>query len=100
MNKLPVEYKINKTFLGRYIFESVKPHIGYYKASKVFAFKVLKNIFDRRYACISLKDILEFNFDDIYLPKGLKLVYRMYRNFLSYIAIKNYLIIERDLDEK
>jgi len=100
MNKLPIEYKINKAFLGRYILESVKPHIGYYKASKVFIFKVLKNIFDRRYACISPKDVLKFNFTDVYLPKGLKLMYRMYRNFLSYIAIKNYLIIERDLDEE
>jgi len=100
MNKIPIEYRINKRFLGRYILESLKPDIRYYKPSKILIFKILKNIFDRRYACISLKDILQFKFDDVYLPKGIKLVYRMYRNFLSYIAIKNYLIIERDLHEK
>lgn len=89
-----------KAFLGQYISERISEKVKFSKKSKLFFLKVMKNFFDRRYSVLSYRQIRKMEVKGVELPKGCKFTYRMYRNFLSYIAIKNYLLIERKLDEQ
>ncbi|MBN2852668.1 MAG: hypothetical protein JXQ23_08035 [Clostridia bacterium] len=100
MYSLDIRFKGNdKIFFGKYVGERISERVKFSKSSHFYLIKVLKNLFDRRYSCISYKETREMDTEGLYLPKGMKLKYRLYRNFLSFIALKNYFMIERNLHD-
>lgn len=100
MNNLSLEDKgKEKVFLGRYITDRLQCKIPYKKQPKTFIAKVLRNLTDRRYSCIKISDLKKFYTKNVYLPPISQLVYRVYRNFLTYITLKTEKIIERYIDE-
>ena len=99
-NSLDIKYKgSEKVFFKRYISERISSEVPFYKSSKNYFMKAFKNIFDRKYSCIKPFDIFKLKYEDVYLPKKIKLLYRFYRNVYSYITIKNFNIIEKDINE-
>ncbi len=100
MDSLPLEDKgKEKIFFKRYINDRLQCQIPYINQPQRFITKVLRNITDKRYSCIKISDVKKFHEENVYLPSAYQLLYRVYRNFLTYIALKTVKIIEGYIDE-
>lgn len=97
---VPVIYKgKTKLLLYDFVAGNCCPQVPFYIEPKTYLQKVIRNINDRRYGCINpfikTKDMPEWNS----MPSFIKVIYRFYRNYLSFASLKTLKYLIKNIDD-
>jgi len=96
--EVSLDYKTKKKILlSDFVALSCKNDPGYFKEPESFWGKVSRNLFDKRYCCINPFDVFKLRKKEYELPRINRVLYRYYRNYLSYVSAKTlrYILSEK-----
>ena len=98
---VPLSYKgHSKKILTDFVVEGCQDDPGIYDFPNKFAYKVIRNLRDRRYNCINPFDVFKLRKPEYGLPGIHRMLYRYYRNYLSYAAAKTLQYILNGLENE
>ncbi|MCK5758252.1 MAG: hypothetical protein KAH14_04090 [Clostridiales bacterium] len=100
--EVSLDYKTKKKILlSDFVALAYKNDPGYFKEPKSFWGKVSRNLFDKRYCCINPFDVFKLRKKEYGLPRINRVLYRYYRNYLSYVSAKTlWCILSEKIYEK
>ncbi len=96
--EVPLDYKKkNKILLSEFVALACKNDPGYFIEPRTFLGKVNRNLHDKRYCCINPFDVFKLRKKEYDLPGIHRVLYRYYRNYLSYVSAKTlrYILSEK-----
>lgn len=88
----------NKILLSDFVMSFLEMKQGFYEPMGNYFSKVAKNLKDKRYCCINPIDVFKLRKNEYCLPGIHRVLYRYYRNYLSYAAAKtlHYILKKKD----
>ena len=99
--KVPLKFKgKNKILLTDFVTNAVEDDPGVFMAGQSYFSKVAKNLRDKRYCCIKPLDVFKLRKIEHDLPRIHRVLYRYYRNYLSYTAAKTLRYVLRRKDNE
>ncbi|MDX1357470.1 MAG: hypothetical protein R3232_01430 [Clostridia bacterium] len=98
---VPLNHKgHSKKILTDFVTGGCQDDPGIYDVPNKFAYKVIRNLRDKRYNCINPFDVFKLRKPEYGLPGIHRTLYRYYRNYLSYAAAKTLQYILNGLENE